>query len=123
LGAAQSEDGDQNFAASVQSFVDLLQKLSFARTLGISDGCGVGGLGDDDVWAKLVDPCAAQVTICSHVEVTRVNHFFSSALDSKHAGAEDVASVVCGHFYIAKLNRFMQLYRLYFGNALVNHFL
>ena len=51
----------------------LLQEVALPAALGVPDGGGVGGLGDEEVGPALVDPGRAQVAVGRHVVVTRVH--------------------------------------------------
>ena len=43
-------------STTLHTGVDLLQEVSLAASLGVADGCGVGGLGDEQIWSTLVNP-------------------------------------------------------------------
>ena len=56
LGSSQGKNRYQNLTTAIQSFVDLLEKLSFSRSLGVSDGRGISCLSNHDVRLELSNP-------------------------------------------------------------------
>lgn len=50
----------------------LLQEVSFPAALGITDGGGIGGFCDEEVWATFVNPGCTKMSIWGHVVVTLI---------------------------------------------------
>lgn len=94
LRAADGRNRDEDLAAAAHGGVHGLEELALARAPRVAHRCAERALRDEEVWPQARHARRAEVAVCGHVVIARVEHGRRADGAVHHGGAEHVAGVV-----------------------------